>query len=63
VTLPPLTVEPSGIMVPLNDQKWVNWLNYFLEDYYSSGVSTCGCGFASYKKWFKVTPPPLLFHY
>jgi polar amino acid transport system substrate-binding protein len=63
VTLNPLTVEPSGIMVQLGDQKWVNWLNWFLDDYYSSGVSTCGCGFTSYKKWFKVTPPPLTFHY
>jgi polar amino acid transport system substrate-binding protein len=63
VTLTPLTVEPSGIMVPLNDHQWVNWLNWFLADYYSSGVSTCGCGFASYAKWFKVTPPPLTFHY
>jgi polar amino acid transport system substrate-binding protein len=62
-TLTPLTVEPSGIMVPLGDQKWVTWLNWVLADYYSSGVSTCGCGFDSYKKWFKVTPPPLTFHY
>jgi polar amino acid transport system substrate-binding protein len=63
VTLKPLTDEPSAIMVPLNDQKWINWLNFFLNDYYSSGVSTCGCGFVSYQKWFKTVPPPLTFHY
>lgn len=63
VTLNPLTVEPSGIMLPLGDQKWANWLNWFLDDYYASGVSTCGCGFDSYKKWFKVTPPQMSFHY
>ena len=62
-TLEPITVEPSGIMVPLGDQKWVNWLNWFLDDYYSSSVSTCGCGFDNYRKWFKITPPPLSFQY
>jgi polar amino acid transport system substrate-binding protein len=60
---PALTTEPSGVMVPLGDQKWINWVNYFLADYYSSGVSTCGCGKDSYKKWFKTDPLPLTFNY
>ena len=38
MTLTPLTVEPSGIMVPLNDHQWVNWLNWFLADYYVRGL-------------------------
>ena len=42
--LPAVSVEPSGLMAPIGDQTWINWLNYFLHDYYSSGVSTCGCG-------------------
>ena len=62
--LPPVTREPSAFMVPLGDQKWINWLNYFLNDYYDSGVSTCGCGFQVAKKWLKTDPiRPLNFTY
>jgi len=61
--LPPLTREPSGVMVPLGDQKWINWVNYFLDDFYGSGVSTCGCGKEVLKKWLKGEPQPLRFNY
>lgn len=62
--LPPVSREPSGFMAPLGDQKWINWLNYFLNDYYDSGVSTCGCGFQVAKKWLKADPiRPLNFTY
>jgi len=61
--LTPLTREPSGIMIRLGDQKWVNWVNYFLDDYYGSGVSTCGCGKEILKKWLKADPLPLKFSY
>ena len=63
VVLKPVTTEPSGIMVPIGDQKWTNWVNYFLNDYYSSGVSTCGCGKDTFKKWFKTEPLQLTFSY
>jgi polar amino acid transport system substrate-binding protein len=61
--LPPLTREPSGVMVPLGDQKWINWVNYFLDDFYGSGVSTCGCGKEVLRKWLKGEPQPLRFNY
>ena len=61
--LPPLTREPSGVMVPLGDQKWINWVNYFLDDFYGSGVSTCGCGKEVLRKWLKGEPQPLRFSY
>ena len=34
-----------------------------LDDYFSSGVSTCGCGKDMLKKWFKTDPLPLKFVY
>jgi polar amino acid transport system substrate-binding protein len=61
--LTPLTREPSGVIVRLGDQQWTNWVNYFLDDYFSSGVSTCGCGKDMLRKWFKTEPLPLKFAY
>ncbi len=61
--LTPLTREPSGVIVRLGDQQWTNWVNYFLDDYFSSGVSTCGCGKEMLRKWFKTEPLPLKFAY
>ena len=61
--LKPLTQEPSGVMVPLGDQKWINWVNHFLDDFYGSGVSTCGCGKEVLRKWLKGEPQPLRFNY
>jgi len=61
--LKPLTQEPSGVMVPLGDQKWINWVNHFLDDFYGSGVSTCGCGKDVLRKWLKGEPQPLRFNY
>ena len=63
VLLPAVSVEPSGLMAPIGDQTWINWLNFFLNDYYSSGVSTCGCGKENFKKWFKAAPLPLTWNY
>jgi polar amino acid transport system substrate-binding protein len=63
VVLKPLTREPSGIMVKLGDEEWIGWINYFLDDYYSSGVSTCGCGKDMLKKWFKTDPLPIMYSY
>ena len=61
--LPALTREPSGIMIRMGDQKWINWVNYFLDDFYGSGVSTCGCGKDVLRKWLKGEPLPLKFNY
>lgn len=61
--LPAVSKEPSGLMAPIGDQTWINWLNYFLDDYYSSGVSTCGCGTAKIQEWFKSEPLPRKFDY
>jgi len=61
--LPAVSVEPSGLMTPIGDQVWINWLNYFLHDYYSSGVSTCGCGTEKLAEWFKAEPLPLTWDY
>ena len=61
--LGPLSREPSGVMVRLGDQKWTNWVNYFLDDFYGSGVSTCGCGKEVLRKWLKAEPLPLKFSY
>jgi polar amino acid transport system substrate-binding protein len=55
--------EPSGLMVRLGDQKWINWVGYFLNDYYGSGVSTCGCGKEVLRKYLRGEPLPLLFSY
>lgn len=63
VLLPAVSVEPSGLMAPIGDQTWINWLNFFLNDYYSSGVSTCGCGKENFEKWFKAAPLPLTWNY
>ncbi len=63
LVLPALTREPSGVMVRLGDQKWINWVNYFLDDFYGSGVSTCGCGKEVLRKWLKGEPLPLRFNY
>jgi polar amino acid transport system substrate-binding protein len=63
MVLTPLTREPSGVIVRLGDQQWTNWVNYFLDDYFSSGVSTCGCGKDMLRKWFKTEPLPLKFSY
>jgi polar amino acid transport system substrate-binding protein len=63
MVLTPLTREPSGVIVRLGDQQWTNWVNYFLDDYFSSGVSTCGCGKDMLRKWFKTEPLPLKFAY
>jgi polar amino acid transport system substrate-binding protein len=63
VVLQPITHEPSGIMVKLGDAEWISWLNYFLDDYYSSGVSTCGCGKDMLRKWFKTEPLPIMYAY
>jgi len=61
--LPAVSVEPSGLMAPIGDQVWINWLNYFIHDYYSSGVSTCGCGTEKLAEWFKAEPLPLTWDY
>jgi polar amino acid transport system substrate-binding protein len=61
--LAPLTREPSAIILRIGDQVWTNWVNYFLDDYFSSGVSTCGCGKDMLRKWFKTEPLPLKFAY
>lgn len=61
--LTPLTREPSAVIVRLGDQQWTNWVNYFLDDYFSSGVSTCGCGKDMLRRWFKAEPLPLKFAY
>ncbi len=61
--LTPLTREPSGVIVRLGDQQWTNWVNYFLDDYFSSGVSTCGCGKDMLRRWFKTDPLSLKFSY
>ena len=63
VLLPAVSVEPSGLMAPIGDQVWINWLNYFLHDYYSSGVSTYGCGTEKLAEWFKAEPLPLTWNY
>lgn len=63
VVLKPLTHEPSGIMVKLGDAEWISWVDYFLDDYFASGVSTCGCGKDSLRKWFKTEPLPIVFSY
>lgn len=63
MVLTPLTREPSAVIVRLGDQQWTNWVNYFLDDYFSSGVSTCGCGKEMLRKWFKTDPLPLKFSY
>jgi ABC-type amino acid transport substrate-binding protein len=63
MVLTPLTREPSGVILKLGDQVWTNWVNYFLDDYFSSGVSTCGCGKDMLRKWFKTEPLPLKFAY
>jgi polar amino acid transport system substrate-binding protein len=63
VVLTPLTHEPSGIIVRIGDQTWTNWVNYFLDDYFASGVSTCGCGKDMLRKWFKTEPLPIKFSY
>lgn len=55
--------EPSGLMVRLGDQKWINWVGWFLNDYYGSGESTCGCGKDVLKKYFHAESLPLLFNY
>ena len=60
---PALTTEPSGVMIPIGDYKWENWVNYFLDDFYGSGVSTCGCGRDLFVKWFKAEPLPMNFTY
>lgn len=63
VLLGQLTFEPSGLMAPIGDQVWINWLNYFLADYYGSGVSTCGCGLEKLETWFKRPAGKILFDY
>jgi polar amino acid transport system substrate-binding protein len=63
MVLTPLTREPSAVIVRLGDQQWTNWVNYFLDDYFSSGVSTCGCGKDMLRKWFKADPLPIKFSY
>jgi polar amino acid transport system substrate-binding protein len=63
VLLGQLTFEPSGLMAPIGDQVWINWLNYFLNDYYGSGVSTCGCGLDKLEEWFKRDAGQILFDY
>jgi len=63
VVLPTASVEPAGLMAPLGDVEWVNYVNYFLNDYESSGVSTCGCFKTTYVKWFKADPLPVVFSY
>ena len=60
---PALNTEPSGVMIPIGDYKWESWVNYFLDDFYSSGVSTCGCGRDLFIKWFKAEPLPMNFTY
>lgn len=50
------SVEPAGLMTPYGDSQWSNYLNYFLNDFWGSGVSTCGCGKDIYVKWFKAEP-------
>lgn len=54
------SVEPAGLMAPYGDTQWTQYLNYFLNDYWGSGVSTCGCGHDTYVKWFKAEPLPVV---
>jgi hydroxyproline transporter system substrate-binding protein len=63
VVLPTASTEPAGLMAPYGDMQWVNYLNHFLNDYESSGVSTCACFAATYLKWFKAEPLPVTFKY
>lgn len=63
IILPTASTEPAGLMAPYGDMLWVNYLNHFLDDYESSGVSTCGCFNDTYKKWFSADPLPVVFDY
>jgi polar amino acid transport system substrate-binding protein len=60
LVLPTAAVEPAGLMVPYGDSAWAAYLNYFLNDYWGPGVSTCGCGHDTYVKWFKAEPLPVV---
>jgi len=54
--LPAVKTEPGGLMAPLGDQKWINYLTYFVWDYYATGTATCGCGIANWTKWYGAPP-------
>jgi polar amino acid transport system substrate-binding protein len=54
--LPAVKTEPGGLMAPLGDQKWINYLTYFVWDYYATGTTTCGCGIANWAKWYGAPP-------
>ena len=56
LVLPAASVEPAGLMVPYGDMQWAAYLNYFIDDYWGSAVSTCGCLKQTYEKWFKAVP-------
>lgn len=60
LVLPTAAVEPAGLMVPHGDTTWAAYLNYFLNDYWGPGVSTCGCGHDIYVKWFLAEPLPVV---
>lgn len=55
---PNLRAEPSGIMVKRGDHEWSGWVGHFLDDFYSAGLSTCGCGGDLYEKWYGVPHLP-----
>ena len=56
VLLPAVKTEPGGLMAPLGDQKWINYLTYFVWDFYATGTSTCGCGRQIWEKWYGAPP-------
>lgn len=63
LVLPTSQIEPAGLMAPYGDMQWAEYLNYFIDDLWASGVSTCGCGRDIYMKWFKAEPLPVVFSY
>lgn len=63
LVLPTAAVEPAGLMTPHGDTTWAAYLNYFLNDYWGPGVSTCGCGHDIYVKWFNAEPLPVVPSY
>ncbi len=61
--LPTVFNEPAGLMAPLGDMEWVQYLNHFLDDMWSSGESTCGCMSQIYEKWFNAPPLKVQYSY
>ena len=54
--LPAVQTQPGGLMSRLWDQEWINYLTFFVRDFYSSGVTTCGCGIQTWAKWYGAPP-------